>query len=317
MDMQVSVIIPVFNAGRFVRQAVESALAQPETAEVILVEDGSPDNSLEVCQQLAAEYPAVHLYRHPDGKNHGAGATRNLAIRNSTCEYIAFLDADDYFLPGRFTVACQLFESHAEIDGVYEAIGMHIENEAGAQRWSVAERSDAPMHTMNKKVPPEMLFETLVSARHGDFSIDGLVVKRSAIEKSGYMDEELPLHQDSALIYKLAGVARLVPGNLEQPVACWRVHDQNRISVPRPLSARYKLRLKFWFSLWTWSRSHLDPVRQVLLLRALVDDARYRSRFDMPFPKRLYGLQKRVQLLLLLLEHPALILQSPLWNALL
>ena len=53
MEFKVSVIIPVYNAAPFVRQAVESALAQPETAEVVLVEDNSPDNSLEICQQLA------------------------------------------------------------------------------------------------------------------------------------------------------------------------------------------------------------------------------------------------------------------------
>ena len=51
--MQVSVVTPVYNAAPFIAEAIESALMQPETAEVVLVEDGSPDDSLRVCQELA------------------------------------------------------------------------------------------------------------------------------------------------------------------------------------------------------------------------------------------------------------------------
>jgi glycosyltransferase involved in cell wall biosynthesis len=102
--LRVDVIVPVYNAADYVRKAVESALARPETVEVILVEDGSTDESLAVCQELAAEYPTVRLYRHPNGENRGAGASRNLAISESTRGHIAFLDAD-YFLPCRFSGA--------------------------------------------------------------------------------------------------------------------------------------------------------------------------------------------------------------------
>jgi glycosyltransferase involved in cell wall biosynthesis len=67
----------------------------------MLVEDGSRDNSLAACQELAAAHAALRLRRHPAGKNHGAGASRNRAIRKSTGQCVAFLDADDYFLVQR------------------------------------------------------------------------------------------------------------------------------------------------------------------------------------------------------------------------
>ena len=51
----------------------------------------------------------VRLLHHPDGKNHGAGATRNVGIKNAKYDYIAFLDADDFYLSERFKVAQQLF----------------------------------------------------------------------------------------------------------------------------------------------------------------------------------------------------------------
>jgi len=67
--MKVSVIIPVYNAEKFVRNAVASALFHEEVKEIILVEDNSPDNALAVCQELALENDRVRLYQHPGGIN--------------------------------------------------------------------------------------------------------------------------------------------------------------------------------------------------------------------------------------------------------
>ena len=84
IDFRVSVLIPVFNAERYLKQAVESALAQQETGEVILVEDGSIDGSLQVCYELTEKHDNVILLQHLDKKNHGAGPTRNLAIEKAS-----------------------------------------------------------------------------------------------------------------------------------------------------------------------------------------------------------------------------------------
>ena len=61
LDKNISVIIPVYNAAPFVGKAVESALIQPEVGEVLLIEDGSKDNSLEICKRLAEEYDKVKV----------------------------------------------------------------------------------------------------------------------------------------------------------------------------------------------------------------------------------------------------------------
>ena len=83
MTFEVSVIIPVYNAEKFVRNAVLSALACEEVAEIVLVEDQSPDNAFEVCKSLEKEFDQVKLIQHSDQGNHGAGASRNLGIRNA------------------------------------------------------------------------------------------------------------------------------------------------------------------------------------------------------------------------------------------
>jgi glycosyltransferase involved in cell wall biosynthesis len=78
--MNISVIIPVYNAEKYVAQAVESALQFEEVYEVILIEDKSPDNALIICEELTQKYDRVKLFQHPDKGNHGASTSRNLGI---------------------------------------------------------------------------------------------------------------------------------------------------------------------------------------------------------------------------------------------
>ena len=316
-DFCVSVTIPVYNAAPYLRQAVASALNQPETAEVILAEDYSSDTSWELCQQLAKEDKRVRLVRPADGRNHGCSASRNLAMQNSTCEYIAFLDADDYYLPNRFAAAQKMFAADPELDGVYEAIEMHVEDGAGWERWKSARRAEVKLHTMTRGVPPEELFAAYVEGKSGSFHTNGVVLHRRALQKAGYLDEQLPLHGDDIFFIKLAATAKLAAGSLDVPVARWRVHDHNRISAPRPPRDVYHLRIRFWDILWSWSRSCLAPEQRQLLLRAMLNDARLRNRFKRPWPRRFAGIQQRLQLLLLPFLVPQVTLRWVYWQMLL
>ena len=115
--MKISVIIPVYNAENFIEKAVYSALNQPEVNEIILIEDKSKDNSLNICQKLANEHSIVKLLQHKDNLNHGAGASRNIGLIHAQYEYISFLDADDFFLPKRFLKTKQVFFENPDAEG--------------------------------------------------------------------------------------------------------------------------------------------------------------------------------------------------------
>ena len=69
MKIKISVIIPVYNAKKYLRQAVESVVEQAEVDEIILIDDASPDNAYELCQELELKYQAVRLYTHPNHEN--------------------------------------------------------------------------------------------------------------------------------------------------------------------------------------------------------------------------------------------------------
>ena len=93
----VSVIIPVYNAEKHLRQCLDSVLAQTlRDIEVICVDDGSPDHSLDILEEYAARDPRVVIVPQ---ENQGAGAARNHGLRVAKGKYLSFLDSDDFFEP--------------------------------------------------------------------------------------------------------------------------------------------------------------------------------------------------------------------------
>lgn len=223
--MRVSVIVPCYNAAPYVGEAVISALAQPETAELLLIEDGSSDASLSACRQLAESDGRVRLLRHRIPENRGAAEARNLGVRQVRCEYVAFLDADDYYLPGRFEPARRMFSEDPGLDGVYDAVGTHFESDAMRQWWLAQRRQEITM--VPDAVAPEALFDVLLS--RASFHTNGIVVRTELFDRTGLFDTHLRMTQDFAMWIKMAAVGRLLPGSLAKPVAMRRLHGENRI----------------------------------------------------------------------------------------
>ena len=268
--MQVSVIIPVYNAERFVAEAVESALDQPETGEVLLIEDASPDGSLAVCERLAAEHERVKLLRHPGGENRGAGESRNVGIRAAQFSYIAFLDADDWYLPGRFTPVVNILSSDESVDGVYDAVATECQSEAAAAWWR--DHYGGLVTAVQDEVSAEDLFEALLSGDRGWFCTDGIVARRSLFERCGLFESTLRMSQDSQMWQRMSLVGRLVPSGAGRPMAARRVHGENRIIRHRAAHAAY--RRASIETLWRWTRRRSMRARQ----RAVLLDALLRMR---------------------------------------
>jgi glycosyltransferase involved in cell wall biosynthesis len=117
----VSVIVPVYNSRRFLREAVESVLKQTFTDwEMLLVDDGSLDGSAAIAAEYAREHALkIQLLFHPDKGNHGVSATRNRGIDHAGGQYLAFLDADDVWLPHRLEKQVPVLEKYPEAGLVY------------------------------------------------------------------------------------------------------------------------------------------------------------------------------------------------------
>lgn len=92
MKDRVSIIVPIYNAGTYLKESIDSLLKQTyRNLEIILVDDGSTDNSAEIANSFTNDN--VHLIRQP---NSGASIARNTGLKHATGEFIQFMDADDY-----------------------------------------------------------------------------------------------------------------------------------------------------------------------------------------------------------------------------
>jgi glycosyltransferase involved in cell wall biosynthesis len=251
LDNNISVIIPVYNAADFVAKAVESALSQPETAEIILIEDGSKDNSLEICRDLAARYNKVKLYTHTGNSNKGAGLSRNLGIEKASGDFIAFLDADDFYLPNRFRAERKIFAEKTATDGVYGALGFHYYSEDGRVKYQKS--GFEKLTTVSAKVAPNELFLAILWLHDkacGYFHLDTLTIKRDVFFGKTDLFNNLALHEDTVFIIQLSLNCLLEPGIIDEAVGLRGVHNNNRI-VNNP--GKSDSRLMMWQYLYNWS----------------------------------------------------------------
>lgn len=98
--VKVSVIVPVYNAEKYIDACIASIIASTlENIEIILVDDGSTDNSYERCKSYAANDKRIKIVRQ---KNQGAGVARNKGLEIATGQYIGFVDSDDYIEPDMY-----------------------------------------------------------------------------------------------------------------------------------------------------------------------------------------------------------------------
>jgi glycosyltransferase involved in cell wall biosynthesis len=115
--VDVSVIIPCFNAKDFVGEAIRSVrCSQALSVEVIVVDDGSTDGSWEELVRLReTEFPSLKILSHPGRANRGVSSSRYLGVCASTGRYLAFLDADDVFMPDKIDAQVKVMDASAQV----------------------------------------------------------------------------------------------------------------------------------------------------------------------------------------------------------
>ena len=117
MNPLVSILIPCFNAEQWIAQAIQSALDQTwPKKEIIVVDDGSTDRSLEIVRQFDSRI------RWETGPNRGGNVARNRLLELAKGEWLQYLDADDYLLPDKITQEIDHIQRHPEVDILFGQI---------------------------------------------------------------------------------------------------------------------------------------------------------------------------------------------------
>jgi glycosyltransferase involved in cell wall biosynthesis len=207
--MRVSVVIPAYNHARYLPQAIESALAQTlAPAEVIVVDDGSTDDTPAV---LAPYADRVRVVRQP---NAGVSAARNHGVSLSTGEAVAFLDADDVWLPRKLELQCARMEADPEVGLVHVAV-QDVD----------AEGKPLGCHTgglEGEGIAREMLFFRRPVILGGG---SGAMVRRSVFDEVGGFDLDLGTSADWDLYYRIASRSKVA--FVPEVLLHYRLHGSN------------------------------------------------------------------------------------------
>lgn len=176
----VSIIIPLYNGERFVLEAVESALAQTyPSVEVIVVDDGSTDGG----KALLAPYVKTKRIRYFEEPHRGLPAARNKGIRVAKGEYIAFLDADDIFLPEKIERQAAYLDAHPECEAVYSAL-YHFWEDDPETLLTLRYR-----YYSGRDVFPQLLRRFFIAP-------STVVIRKDVLERRGGFSEDIPIAED-------------------------------------------------------------------------------------------------------------------------
>ena len=186
MNPLISIIIPTYNHARFVVFAVESALAQTYAdREVIVVDDGSTDNTREVLSSYTDRIRYIHQ------ENRGLSAARNAGIRAAQGAFIAILDADDVWLPGKLDAQMRVFRQYPET-GAVSCIGEVVDDRSRGQR---AEGRGRDLSSATGALSRICKVGELLCGNQFSGGSYG-VVRRECFDKVGLFDEELRSSED-------------------------------------------------------------------------------------------------------------------------
>ncbi len=215
-QLTVSVIIPTYNRVGYLREALDSVLAQTAApAEILVVDDGSTDGTAEA---VATYGPPVRYLRHL--QNLGVAAARNTGLEAARSDLIAWLDSDDLWEPTFLARTTSLLAVDASLDGVYTGLT------------TITGDGAVLSHTVRVE-PAEELHEALV--RDSFLATASLVVYKRCYDAVGGFDPALRICEDYDMWLRLAQAFHLV--GIAEPLVRIRVHATNTMADVKALSA--------------------------------------------------------------------------------
>jgi len=228
----VSVVIPTYNYGRYLGQAIDSALIQASgdlTLEVIVVDDGSTDDTAGVVERFGS---AVRYERQ---ENRGPSAARNRGIAEARGDFVAFLDADDHWLPGKLALQLRELSVRADTAGVHSAFIVQLPS---GETGRVGRYWRQPGH--------HPTFRDLL--RGNSINMSTVLIRRETLASVGPFDESLRTAEDWDLWLRLFLAGHRLH-YMATPLALTRHHTENchvRISPTVQMALTERMLQHLW-----------------------------------------------------------------------
>ncbi|MCU1260510.1 MAG: glycosyl transferase, family 2, partial [Bryobacterales bacterium] len=196
----VSILVPAYNAGPWIRQCLDSALAQTYSAtEVIVVDDGSTDGTAEAVRSYG------NRVRFIESPHEGGNAARNKLLELARGEWLQYLDADDYLLPHKVADQMKRVEQNLDLDIVYSPVILRDEGNGSERLLAMSATADLPLHYI----------------RWSALNTNGFLWRRSSVSEVGGWKLDQAACQEHELLFRMMEAGKRF-SLVNQPGAVYR-----------------------------------------------------------------------------------------------
>ena len=289
----VSVIVPFMNEENFLKETIQSVINQTyKNWELLLVDDGSTNTSTDIAKEFAELYPYKIFYiEHDNHENKGVSITRNLGVERANGSLLAFLDADDLFLPNKLQEQVSYFNKYSEIGVVAEA-------SVYWSKWADDKLDDKTIKIggENDKViaPPQLIYNLYPLGSGHAPCPSSLMIRKEVVQKvGGFVPEfinEFQLYEDQAFLVKIYLTEKVYISS--KPNNLYRQRPDSVMYKVHNIGGYHRVRAYFleWFKKYLIDNEIGNKVIDILLYKALLP---YRNPFFYKYfkiyPNRVYN----------------------------
>lgn len=227
--IKISIVMTSYNYADYIKEAIESVLAQTYSNwELVIVDDGSTDDSVEVIKSYKRKDGRIKLYQHENGKNKGLASSVKLGVEKAESEWIAFLESDDKYTPNSLEEKIKAIEENTKIDLIFSNLEMIQDEEKISQYKNYFDEINKNFFDMNSShlisnfhnlIPNVNLIPT--------FSV--VMLKKSIIENCDFF----PPCKASVDFYLWAQLSKYNIYYLNKKLTYWRLHSNSYINRDR------------------------------------------------------------------------------------
>ncbi len=228
---KISVIIPAYNSERYIRLAIESVLCQSEQDfEIVVIDDGSTDGTLSIVKSLAEYDNRIRVITQPNSGK--PSIARNAGIKNSSGDFVCFLDADDLYFPNKLEKQLKVFQKYPHLNLVFHDVKLFTENSSKDQGSYlvntnfIANAKDYVTAAQDGIYLCKENFFNYMSVYSASLAIPNVMVRRSCLDAQAvWFPEDTAIGEDVDLWFRLALSNRLAC--IFECLSYYRRHDNN------------------------------------------------------------------------------------------